>query len=146
MAMAVSPNSVDRDAPTDAPGAYVLVIDLAETVAFETAATVSVTLLAGRYGYCGSARGAGGIGARVRRHLRRDKAVHWHVDRLTAAGRVTAVHAAPGGSECGLLHRLLAVPGVTIPAAGFGSSDCRRCPAHLVALPPGFDPAVLGRR
>jgi Uri superfamily endonuclease len=146
MAMAVSPKPDNKNARTATPGAYVLVIDLAETVAFETAVTGAVMLPAGRYGYCGSARGAGGIGARVRRHLRRDKTIHWHVDRLTAVGQVIAVHAAPGGLECDLLRRLLAVPGVTIPAAGFGSSDCRRCPAHLVALPPGFDPAVLGRR
>jgi len=144
MATTVSSIRGGKDAPTDAPGAYLLVIDLAETVAFATAATGPVELPAGRYGYCGSARGAGGIGARVRRHLRRDKRMHWHVDRLTAAGRVVAVHAAPGGSECALLRRLLAVPGATIPAAGFGSSDCRRCPAHLVALPPDFDPAALG--
>ena len=122
-----------------APGAYVLVIELAAPVEFVTAATGPVVLPAGRYGYCGSARGAGGIGARVRRHLRRGKPVHWHVDRLTAAGRVTAVHAAPDGSECALLRRLLAVPGATVPAAGFGSSDCRRCPAHLAGVPASFD-------
>jgi len=143
--MNLSPDRIGKDALTPAPGAYVLVIDLAESVEIETKATGAVMLPAGRYAYCGSARGPGGIGARVRRHLRRGKAVHWHVDRLTAAGRVTAVNAVPGGSECVLLRRLLAMPGATIAAAGFGSSDCRCCPAHLVALPPDFDPTALDR-
>lgn len=30
--------------------------------------------------------------------------------------------------------------GATMPVAGFGSSDCRRCPAHLVGLPRDFIP------
>ncbi len=33
--------------------------------------------------------------------------------------------------------------GVTVPAPGFGSSDCRHCPSHLAALPPDF--VIQGR-
>jgi hypothetical protein len=52
----------------------------------------------------------------------------------------------PGGRECDLLDRLLKAPGAVVPVPGFGSSDCRTCPAHLVALPAGFDldEAVIG--
>jgi hypothetical protein len=49
----------------------------------------------------------------------------------------------PGGCECGLLDRLLKAPGAAVPVPRFGSSDCRRCPAHLVALPADFDPRGL---
>ena len=92
-------------------------------------------LPAGCYAYCGSAYGPGGLQARIGRHLRADKALRWHVDRLTAAGRIVDFRAVPGGRECDLLDRLLEAPGASVPVPGFGSSDCRRCPAHLVALP-----------
>ncbi len=119
------------------PGAYVLWIELAAPLALDIPKLGAATLAPGRYAYCGSAHGPGGLKARIGRHLRRGKVPHWHVDRLTAAGRVTGVRAVPGGQECDLLRGLLAVPGISVPVPGFGSSDCRACPAHLVALPAG---------
>ena len=115
-------------------GAYLLVIDLATTLVLDVPRAAPATLPPGRYVYCGSAYGPGGIRARVRRHLRHDKAIRWHVDRLTAVGRVVAVHAAPGGSECALFEQVMKTPGASVPAPGFGGSDCRRCPAHLAAV------------
>ena len=126
--------------PSREPGAYVLLIDLAAPLALEIPQLGAATLAPGRYAYGGNAYGPGGLRARIGRHLRRDKAPRWHVDRLTAAGRVAGVRAVPGGRECALLRELLALPGVSVPVPGFGSSDCRACPAHLVALPAGFDP------
>ncbi len=116
------------------PGAYVLLIELGAPLALEVA-----SLPAGRYAYCGSAYGPGGLKARIGRHLRRDKPMRWHVDHLTKAGRVVDVQAVPGGRECDLLARVLEMAGASVPVPGFGSSDCRRCPAHLVALPDDFD-------
>ncbi len=81
--------------------------------------------------------------ARIGRHLRADKPQRWHVDRLTAAGHVVDVRAVPGGRECDLVRGLLEDPGTSVPVPGFGSSDCRVCPAHLVALPVRFEPAIL---
>ena len=125
------------------PGAYVLVIALDNPLDPAIAALPAAALAAGHYAYCGSARGPGGLRARVRRHLRRDKPVHWHVDRLTLAGRIVAIGVAPSASECDLFSRVLEAPGASIPAAGFGSSDCRRCPAHLAAVPAGFDVGLV---
>ena len=139
------------------PGAYVLWIDLDRPVKLVIPRLGSPVLGPGRYAYCGSARGPGGIRARVARHLRPAKKVHWHIDRLTAAGTVTAVMAAPGGNECELMDALCARNGAAVPAPGFGSSDCRRCTAHLVsfggvaateifpASPPRKTLLVLGR-
>ncbi len=62
--------------------------------------------------------------------------MRWHVDRLTAAGRVVDAQPVPGGRECDLLARVLDMSGASVPVPGFGATDCRRCPAHLVALPP----------
>ena len=121
-------------------GAYVLVIDLARPCALPIPAPAPATLDAGRYFYVGSARGPGGIRARVARHMRRGKALCWHVDHLTEAADVAGALALPGGAECAALAVLLALPGVTVAAPGFGSSDCARCPAHLLAAPARFEP------
>jgi Uri superfamily endonuclease len=103
----------DVDDLPAAPGAYVLMLELRRPVRLAIATLPATTLPPGRYAYAGSARGPGGIRARVRRHLRKDKKPHWHIDRLAD---------------------LLRVPGASVPVPGFGSSDCRRCAAHLVAL------------
>ncbi|MCJ2178935.1 DUF123 domain-containing protein [Novosphingobium album (ex Hu et al. 2023)] len=113
------------------PGAYVLVIDPAVPVTFARKG-IAATPLSGWLVYAGSARGGGGIGARLRRHLRQDKKVHWHVDELTnAAARISAL-AIPGGSECEIVDRLLASGLFETALVGFGSSDCRSCDAHLL--------------
>jgi len=99
----------------------------------------------GRYLYAGSAWGPGGIRARVRRHLKPTKTIHWHVDRLTTAGQVTNVIALPGGRECAIVAAIIELPGLTGPESGFGSSDCRACPAHLLRLPDGLGTETLAR-
>ncbi len=132
-------------AVTAAPGAYVLLVDLARPLVLDIATLSGAVLPAGHYAYCGSAHGPGGLRARIGRHLKRDKARRWHVDRLTGAGRVVAVHAEPGGSECDLFVRVQATPGATVPLAGFGSTDCRRCPAHLARVADDFDLGCLSK-
>ncbi len=125
---------MDEPAPSET-GAYVLVIELTAPLALDIAGLPRARLAPGRYAYCGSAYGPGGLNARIGRHQRADKALRWHVDRLTVAGRVVDVQAVPGGRECDLLARVLDMPGASVPIPGFGATDCRRCPAHLVALP-----------
>ena len=120
-------------------GAYLLAIDLAREMTLDISTLSPLMLPAGRYIYCGSAYGPGGIKARVARHLRQDKSLRWHVDRLTLGGRVSQVAALIGGSECTLMAGLCALPGVSVPVLNFGSSDCRTCPAHLAAVPNKFD-------
>ena len=121
------------------PGAYLLLIELTAPLALDIPRLGAATLRPGRYAYGGSAYGPGGLRARIGRHLRAHKARRWHVDRLTAAGRVVGIRAVPGGRECALVRDVLASPGVSVPVPGFGSSDCRACPAHLVMLPERFD-------
>ena len=112
------------------PGAYVLLIELAEPLRFERPA-LGCAVMEGALAYVGSARGGGGIGARLARHFRLDKPVRWHVDELTNRAAAMAALAVPEGSECDLATRLLA-SGLFEPAMrGFGSSDCRGCLSHL---------------
>ncbi|MBV1916731.1 MAG: GIY-YIG nuclease family protein [Sphingomonadaceae bacterium] len=114
------------------PGAYALLIHLrrATPVRFHRSEEL---LPQGWYAYAGSARGPGGVGARVRRHLRTDKKPHWHVDVLTLASDQIVALALRDGRECeiGLRLRESGVFEHTLP--GFGSSDCRRCLSHLLA-------------
>lgn len=118
------------------PGAYVLAIRLAQPLHVFISGRIAGTLPAGRYLYCGSARGPGGLRARIARHLRRRKTLRWHVDRLTTRGTVFAVWAVPGGDECELAGALAGFP---VPIAGFGSSDCAHCASHLFAWPEATD-------
>jgi Uri superfamily endonuclease len=122
----------DNRIPSD-PGAYALVIRLRREFDAPVGALGTIHLAPGCYVYLGSANGPGGIAARVRRHLRADKRMHWHIDRLTGAGAISDIAAQPGGSECALVDHLMTVAGIDVPVAGFGSSDCRQCRAHLLS-------------
>lgn len=115
-------------------GAYVLLVELPEAMDVALPGRTKVTLPPGRYLYCGSARGPGGMRARVGRHMRRDKTVRWHIDRLTTVGTVSGCWVFPDGDECALVARLAALPA---PIPGFGSSDCTVCRSHLLAWPDG---------
>jgi Uri superfamily endonuclease len=114
--------------PTEA-GAYVLLIQLAESLAVKLLGRAEVTLSPGHYLYCGSARGPSGIKARVGRHMQREKSIRWHVDRLTTLGTVLGAWVFPGGVECELVAMLTGLP---VPIPGFGSSDCETCTSHLL--------------
>jgi Uri superfamily endonuclease len=114
-------------------GAYVLVIELEADLTLQNKRFAGITLAKGTYLYCGSANGPGGIAARVKRHWKRDKKPHWHVDELTSngAGRVVSVLVVPGGDECEL-RAALEEPDAQAPVPGFGSSDCSLCSSHLM--------------
>ena len=114
------------------PGAFVLIIELAEPIEVTLPGKPKTTLQAGRYLYCGFAKGSGGIRARLSRHMRPDKVIHWHVDQLTDAGRVTGAWIFPGRDECELVR---ALSHLSAPIRGFGSTDCLKCWSHLLSWP-----------
>ncbi|MBI5013476.1 MAG: GIY-YIG nuclease family protein [Methylocystis sp.] len=116
-----------------APGAYALWLRLDATLDVRVG-KISATLPAGDYLYCGSARGSGGLRARLARHMRPQQRAHWHVDQLTAGASLLGAFVEEQGDECALNAALADLP---IPIAGFGSSDCRRCAAHLRLWPKG---------
>jgi Uri superfamily endonuclease len=128
----------------DTPGAYALLITLDAPAALP-APRFGGVLGPGRYCYLGSARGPGGIRARCARHLRRDKIKRWHVDWLTGVASGLAVSAQTRSTECELAESLIAFKGISIPVAGFGSSDCRYCPAHLVHFDGSTNGVLFGR-
>jgi len=81
----------------------------------------------GRYIYTGSAKR--NMDARISRHLKRDKALRWHIDYLLTQAGAEVVQVERGNTpECQLNQ---ATSG-SIPAPGFGASDCKAgCGSHL---------------
>lgn len=117
---------------SDRKGAYALLLRLDAPAEFKLRTAEAASLTPGWFVYCGSAKGPGGLRARLRRHFRQDKALHWHIDRLTAAAARIAAVPVQDGDECALVAALLESRRFEITAAGFGSSDCRQCDSHLL--------------
>jgi Uri superfamily endonuclease len=126
------------------PGSYLLLLDLAAPTRLTVGRLGTFDFPAGRYAYAGSARGPGGLRARVVRHVRAEKRLHWHVDYLAACAPVVEVWYVESGErlECVWAVRLSALPGAGLPVEGFGSSDCG-CRAHLILLPEAVTDGAL---
>ena len=113
-------------------GAYILLILLDGNTETKIKSLQNPSFTKGLYIYAGNANGGGGIKSRLKRHLQRDKKIHWHIDHLTTkAARVTAF-ALPGQNECDLIAALVQNDAFTFPLKGFGSSDCSICTSHLM--------------
>ena len=70
---------LNADGAPALPGAYAMAIELADTVVVMLSGRLRIALPAGRYLYCGSAKGPGGLKARLSRHMRHGKSVRWHL-------------------------------------------------------------------
>ncbi len=116
-------------------GAYLLILHFEQATHIMVGKLGVITAQPGYHVYVGSAMN--GLDARMARHKRRRKRMHWHIDYLRA--HATEVDALPIRSstrdECALADALRAIllPG----PEGFGCSDCD-CPTHLFfsATPP----------
>lgn len=122
-------------------GTYALVLRLAAPTTLRVMGR-PFDLLPGRYVYVGSARGPGGVRARLGRHVSGGSSPHWHVDVLRAVSDVEswAYSLDAAVTECRLAQALAALPCASIPIPRFGARDCRaHCPAHLVVIPTDVD-------
>ncbi len=123
-----------------AAGSYVVHFWLERAVEIGVGRLGVLLFPAGHYYYCGSAHGPGGLAARLSRHGRAEKRLHWHIDYFSAVAQLQDVHyriEEPGarGLECWISARLARLPGARHPAPGFGARDCRAgCVAHLVCF------------
>ncbi len=117
------------------PGTYALILRAEESLDIQVGKLGKLHLIPGFYVYCGSARGPGGVKARVDRHLRRRKKRRWHIDYLSTAIPIVDVwySYAEHWHECHWAESVITWAGDQVPFTGFGSSDCR-CDAHLVRL------------
>lgn len=126
-----------------ARGGYLLIISLDRAIRLKKKRFQGCVIRPGLYAYAGSAQGPGGIAARLKHHFSKKKKVHWHVDHLTLQASRIEAFAFLHLRECELIEGLLKAAGSSVPLPGFGSSDCKRCPAHLLALAPDFKPSSV---
>ncbi len=108
-------------------GSYVLLIRLDEARVIAAGRQPRQRFAAGYYAYVGSA--LNGLRARLARHLREDKRLHWHIDYLLREARIVDV------VTCRSQERTECVIAAALAerfdmVAGFGASDCR-CRSHL---------------
>ena len=118
---------------TSNSGLYQLHISLSDMETIEVGRLGRFSFPKGKYIYTGSAKR--GLNARIDRHKRSGKNLHWHIDYLLEAmsAKITSVDIFEfqDGSECALNQ---SVNGQHI-VNGFGSSDCRNgCKSHLVYI------------
>jgi Uri superfamily endonuclease len=129
-----------------AKGTYLLLLQLETPLAQLAIGKLGrYDFAAGYYLYVGSAFGAGGLGARLRRHQQRDKArPHWHIDYLrphTVLREIWSL-AAARPLEHAWCRALQAVRGVEMPVPGFGASDSPLA-THLMYMPRCPPPRLL---
>ena len=130
--MATSPPK-STEAKDRQEGGYALVLHLPSRRSITVGKLDYIEFPRGYYIYFGSA--LGGLQARLARHLRHEKKLHWHADYLSAEVPWIQAWQLLDGQRwrCVWARSAAAAPGVSLPAPGFGSSDCR-CGTHLVRL------------
>lgn len=113
-------------------GAYLVVIRIDRDTEIEAGALGLLTLKCGYYVYAGSARRS--LSRRLRRHLRGSKKVHWHIDYLRSAGRITSILPVRTSQdlECEIARDVGHIASGAV--FRFGSSDCN-CASHLFYFP-----------
>jgi len=124
------------------PGSYILWLRLPQPQDLVVGRLGRFPFPAGDYLYMGSARGAGGLRARLGRHLsgvrfQRLGKLHWHIDYLRQVTQARGFgYNLASKKECLWSQKLAALPKACFPVPGFGASDCRSgCNAHLIYLP-----------
>ena len=114
------------------PGTYALFIELDNPAIVAVGRLGPIEFRPGWYAYVGSA--LSGVAARVGRHLRRRKKLHWHVDYLLKEARLSEVTWGLSDKrlECRIADGLRQQGLRSVPR--FGASDCR-CASHLFFSP-----------
>jgi len=131
-------------------GSYLLGLRLDQNVILTVGRLGRFTFPAGYYIYAGSARGPGGLPARLARHQRRQKRFHWHIDYLLPHTCLVEVWTLVSERrlECTWAGAVGQMSGARVVAPRFGASDCR-CPSHLLYFaqrPPGARIAAVLER
>ena len=109
---------------------YQLIISLSQNINIQIGKLGLFSFQKGTYVYAGSAKR--NMDARIKRHLSKDKNLHWHIDYLLANERTKIIKIIK--SELGECDLNTDIKGKTI-VKGFGSSDCKEnCKSHLKFL------------
>lgn len=132
-----------KNLPTDT-GSYALFLHLPVRQIQSIGKLGTGVFKAGNYVYFGSARGPGGLKARLSRHIDGKGKNHWHIDFLRSISAVTGFIYVEDQYlpfqyppvECLWAQAMLETPSIQLPMANFGASDCKSgCAAHLIYHP-----------
>jgi Uri superfamily endonuclease len=112
-------------------GTYILKMKMDKPFEITIGKLGRFTFPAGHYLYFGSAMN--GLNARISRHMRSKKQLHWHIDYFLQKATIVDIWYVESEErlECRLCIEATKLPGAHIPVKGFGSSDCR-CTSHLL--------------
>jgi Uri superfamily endonuclease len=115
-------------------GIYLLVLRLRKRQEISAGKLSKTTFLPGIYLYVGRARE--GLAGRIRRHLRKEKKLFWHIDYFLQRAEIEDIWIKKNDfDECQVARSIENyVEGAFPPLKKFGSSDCR-CPSHLIFVP-----------
>lgn len=121
------PNKMNSD-----PGTYALILKSPQSMSVCVGKAGTFEFMPGYYIYTGSARGPGGLKARVSRHLKMTKRCHWHIDYLTTRIPVIETWYSYNSSadECLWAAGLQSNKQKYAAISGLGASDCS-CASHL---------------
>ncbi len=127
----VSSSSSPDGLPT-LPGTYALLLRLDPEADIQVGKLGRFHFPRGWYVYVGSARGAGGLAARVRHHWGSAMPAHWHIDFLRRLARPIDIWWEIGSArrECEWAGTIGRSEGALLIAPGFGATDCS-CISHL---------------
>jgi Uri superfamily endonuclease len=108
-------------------GIYTLIRELDTSRTITIGKRGRISFAAGYYAYVGSA--LNGLEARIARHLKEDKLLHWHIDYFLQEAQIAEVlwSSTDHREECAIAGYHIQV---LQPVPRFGSSDCR-CTSHL---------------
>jgi sugar fermentation stimulation protein A len=130
-------------------GTYILLARLKKNHRIKPGSLPETDYEEGVYLYVGRART--GLSARIKRHVRREKKLFWHIDYLLQEAKIEGVWVRREYfAECDTARDIgKSCPSTVMVIRRFGSSDCR-CPGHLLHFPPpgktdlGFLTDILG--
>ena len=130
--MAMTSHSAYPASPPASPGCYIFIGRLGSPAAVTIGALGLQRFPAGDYAYIGSARGPGGLAARIAHHLRITDRPRWHLDYLRRVLLPAAVWFSTdlAADEHRWAEALGTIRGAAVCPPGFGSSDCP-CFTHL---------------
>ena len=115
-------------------GSYCLIFHLKNSINVSIGKSGKFYFNSGYYYYFGSAKGSGGLRARMNRHISMEKKKFWHMDYLRPHMIFTsAVFTLQINLECAWCQKIEENPAFDVPVKGFGASDClASCKAHLL--------------
>ena len=116
-------------------GTYILLTKLAKNQKIKPGKLPEAYYKNGTYLYVGRART--GLRARIKRHIRRQKKLFWHIDYLLQKAKIVEIWIRQDYfAECNTADEIRNFrPAASKAIQGFGSSDCR-CQSHLFYFPP----------